>query len=399
MRAEYLFFYESVRLFDMNLKPEPAPPETKNPLRKINPANWRVVSLVLTVKFIILAYGLYAHQLLSNQKLDGAYWILGIWNRWDAESYMDIARYGYTAVGERRFNLVFFPLYPALTALVATVTGEEVYAAFLVSGAASVALGLGFYHLVRLDYSSKTALAAVWFMFIFPTAYFLHIPYTESLFLALVVGSFLCARQRRWLLAGVLGFFACTTRLNGLILCLAFVFEIRLDWRETRRFDPRWLWLGLVPLGFAAYLGLNYAVAGNAFVFLEYQRENWGKYVTFPWTSLVNKVTDVYNHTDPSPKMEGLQELIFVWIGFFSTIVGWRYLRDSYRAWMAANWLLFVSTSWILSVPRYTLTMFPLFILIALAARRRAANFFITVWSILFLALFIASFVQRRWAF
>ena len=41
------------------------------------------------------------------------------------------------------------------------------------------------------------------FLLIFPTAYFLHIGYTESLFLALVLGSFLAARTDRWWLAGL----------------------------------------------------------------------------------------------------------------------------------------------------------------------------------------------------
>jgi hypothetical protein len=66
---------------------------------------------------------------------------------------------------------------------------------------------------------------------------------------------------------------------------------------------------------------------------------------------------------------------------------------------MAANWLLFVSTSFILSVPRYTLVMFPLFILMALAARAWWAQILFTVWSVLYLALFASLFVRGWWAF
>jgi hypothetical protein len=98
--------------------------------------------------------------------------------------------------------------------------------------------------------------------------------------------------------------------------------------------------------------------------------------------------------------MTGVQEILFVLIGAAATIFGWKHLRNSYRVWMVANWLLFVSTSFVLSVPRYTLTMFPLFILMAMVARTwRYLNFGICLWSILYLGLFTIEFVRGDWAF
>ena len=78
-------------------------------------------------------------------------------------------------------------------------------------------------------------LRAAWFLLIFPTAYFLHIGYTESLFLALVLGSFLAARTDRWWLAGILGGLAALTRINGLVLIPALAAEAWLAWDE----DPQ----------------------------------------------------------------------------------------------------------------------------------------------------------------
>ena len=54
------------------------------------------------------------------------------------------------------------------------------------------------FRLVSLETSPAVGLRAVWFLLIFPTAYFLQIGYTESLFLAFVLGSFLAARTDRW---------------------------------------------------------------------------------------------------------------------------------------------------------------------------------------------------------
>ena len=359
----------------------------------------QVIAFVLLIKLLIFVFGLCSYQLLNEKPLTSSYWIFGVWNRWDAEHYLSIAQTGYGASGEKLYDIAFFPLYPALIRAFIFLTGNEVFSAFLVSGIASIGLGILFYRLVEIDWDDETAMSAVWFLFVFPTAYFLHIPYTESLFLALVVGSFLFARRGNWLLAGILGSLACATRINGLILCLALPLEMLVVWRETKRFDKRWLWLALIPLGFVAYLLLNYFVTGNWLAFLEVQREHWGKYLDFPWKSIWKQILYVRIQKNPISQMFGLLELLFIGIGFLSIVVGWRHLRGSYRVWMIANWLLFVSTSWLLSVPRYTLTMFPMFILFALAAKNRLAKAFITAWSILFLALFIISFVQGRWGF
>ncbi|MCA1625916.1 MAG: hypothetical protein LC768_06465 [Acidobacteria bacterium] len=363
--------------------------------------NINVIATVLIVKFLILIFAAQSYQIVNDKPLLGTNSFLEIWHRWDAVNYLKIAQTGYTAVGEDRFLIVFFPFYPALVALLGIVIRDNLISAFFITGIASVALGLAFRELVRLDYSEKTAQLAVLFLFIFPTSYFLHIPYTESLFLALTIGSFLAARKRIWLVAGVLGALACLTRINGLILIPALAFEIWEEYRETRRFNWKWLLLVLIPVGFGAYLALNYFVTGNPTMFLIHQREHWFRYFRVPWEGIWETYrTIIYNSKVADAHMHGVQEMLFVLIGLFSTIFGWRYLRNSYRVWMVANWLLFVSSSFVLSVPRYTLTLFPLFILMALTGRRNwVTNIFLIVWSILFLSLFITQFVRGWWAF
>jgi hypothetical protein len=67
---------------------------------------------------------------------------------------------------------------------------------------------------------------------------------------------------------------------------------------------------------------------------------------------------------------------------------------------MTCNWLLWTSTKFVLSVPRYTLVMFPAYFLFARSADSRPVlKAIITIWSLLFLALFAARFVQGFWAF
>lgn len=368
--------------------------------RKFKWLDLKVIATVLVTKFLILIFGAQAFRTVNDLPIDQTNSFLGIWNRWDAGHYLKIAESGYTAVGEDRFLIVFFPFYPLLVDLFAIVFRDYLISAFIVSGLASVALGLGFRELIKLDYSEKTAQIAVLFLFIFPTSYFLHIPYTESLFLALTLGCFLAARKKFWLAAGVLGALACLTRINGLVLIPALAFEIWSEYRETRKFNPNWLFLILIATGFGTYLALNYFLTGDPAMFLVHQREHWHRYFRVPWEGIWETYQRIYSPKPADSQMMGLQELLFVIIGVFATIGGWRHLRNSYRVWMGVNWLLFVSTSFVLSVPRYTLTLFPIFTLMALTARRNWwINVLFIVWSILFLSLFITQFVRGWWAF
>lgn len=372
----------------------------KNRIAKIDWLNLPVLGTIVLIKFLILIFAAQAFKTVNDLPLDAKNPVLSIWARWDAAHYLKIAETGYTAVGEDRFLIVFFPLYPAVVAVANLVFRDYLLSAFIVSGIASLALGLLFYQLVRLDYSTRTAGLAVFFLFIFPTSYFLHVPYTESLFLTLTVGCFLAARRRLWLAVGILGALACLTRINGLVLVPAIAFEVWIEYRETRVFDKKWLWLLLIPAGFGLYLLLNYLVAGDPMMFMTYQREHWYRYFRFPWEGIWETAKRINNPKPAEAMMTGVQELLFVGIGLFATVAGWRSLRGSYRVWMAANWLLFVSTSFVLSVPRYTITLFPLFILMARTARSHWwLNVLYIVCSLLLLALFSTQFVSGRWAF
>ncbi|CAN5717167.1 hypothetical protein BH20ACI4_BH20ACI4_15200 [soil metagenome] len=365
--------------------------------------NWldlTTIFTVLTIKTLILVFAFHSYQVISNNPMEDWQTYLKFWSRWDAESYLWIAEHGYTAVGEKRFLLVFFPLYPLLIKLVELVTGNYKLSAFIVSGIASIVIGLLFRLLIKLDFSEKTAQQAILFLFIFPTSYFLHIPYTESLFIALVIGCFWAARTEKWIVAGILGFLACLTRINGIILFPALLFEIWEQYNNTKKVNWVWLTVILIPLGCITYLLLNFGITGNAFMFLEYQRQNWGKYLRLPFDGLWGKFQTILTQNPENSNMVGFQELLFIAIGFFAIVLGWKYLRNSYKVWMVVNWLLFISTSFILSVPRYTLTMFPIFILMALVARQDwRLNVLFTFWSILYLGLFSSLFFWGHWAF
>jgi hypothetical protein len=376
--------------------------------KRQGPATWlpswldgQVVGLVLAVKALVLLFGAQAFVVWRDERLGSLYGWLTIWNRWDAPHYLDIARAGYVSEGVEARWIVFYPLYPWLVRAAAFVVGDELLAAFFISGVASVAAGLLLYRLALLDDEAAVARGAVFFLLVFPTAYFLHIGYTEGLFLALALGAFLAARGRVWWAAGLLACLAAMTRVNGLLLLPALAVEARAQYvAEGRRGRAEWLWLLLAGAGFGVYLLINWRVMGHPFAFLNMQGEYWYKSLTWPWVGLTETWSAIWGRAPSEAQMVGWQEFFFVWLGLGLTVWAWLRLRASYAVWMTCNWLLWTSTKFVLSVPRYTLVLFPAFILLArLRASRPVWGAAAAVWSLLMLALFAARFAQGFWAF
>ena len=355
---------------------------------------------------------------IAGQQLGpGLRGILQIWNYWDAPHYLDLAVLGYRAVdpgvqmidgyqrafpGDLPLYIVFFPLFPWLVAGVNTLLHEPLVSAFIVSTVASLFVAPLLYRLVRADEGHRVALLSAWFVLIFPTAYFLHIGYTESLFLALVLGSFLAARNDRWWLAGLLGGLAALTRVNGLVLIPALAADAWLAWDADpeHRIRAEWLAIGLVAVGFAGYLALNLVVYGDAFAFLQIQREHWYKELAPPWQGISGVIHFITDSREPIDALKyGWFELSFIVLGLVGTVVAALRFRPSWFVWMAGNWLLFTSTSFVLSVPRYSLTLFPLFAWFALLGRRPAVAVGLSVVSIGLLGYFVSEFAVGRWAF
>jgi len=376
-----------------------------------------IIGLTLAIKVGVLLLGVIAWQAVHGSHVD--FPGLSLWDRWDAPHYTDLIVYGYQTddpgtltnangyqqvyPGELELYIVFYPLFPWLGGIVNALIHAPVLSAFVVAGVASVVLGPLFYRLVKHDESPDVALRSAWFLLIFPTAYFLHIGYTEALFLALVIGSFLAARTGRWWLAGLVGGLAALTRINGLVLLLALPVEAATQWYMTppaeRRFRWEWLAIGLVGVGFGVYLALNYALYGTPFQFLLVQHDHWFKSLAWPWDA-INSALGWFGSDKPDDRlMYGFVELLFVAIGAVGTVVSAFRFRPSWFAWMLGNLVLFVSTSFLLSTPRYALTLFPIFVALALPPRRVWALVGVSAVSLAGFIYFASRFATGAWAF
>ena len=385
----------------------------------LEPTDRRLIGLTLAVKLGVLVVGALAYVAYSHASFHEPMDLLRIWNRWDAPHYLDLVVFGYRAVdagnlvgpngyrsvypGDLPLYIVFYPLFPWLATLVNFLLNDPLASAFVVTTLASIFVAPLLYRLVRHDEEPAVALRAAWFLLIFPTAYFLHIGYTEALFMALVLGSFLAARTERWWLAGLLGGLAALTRINGLVLIPALAAEALTQWLHRppgeRQLRVEWLALGLVGVGFGGYLALNQVVYGTPLEFLTIQREHWFKSLSWPWDGIGGVFGWLSNPKFENVVMLGWMELLFIAIGLVATLHAAFRFRLSWFAWMAGNWLLFVSTTFVVSVPRYALTLFPLYVSLALMSRGRVALALISVVSIGALIFFASRFANGVWAF
>ena len=339
------------------------------------------------------------------------------WDRWDAPHYTDIAVFGYMAddpgtlrapgyeqvfPGDLDLYIVFFPLFPWLVGLANAVIGAPVASAFVVSTLASLFVAPLLYRLVAVDLGPRVARVAALGLLVFPTAYFLHIGYTESLFLALAFGSLWLARTNRWWLAGAVGALAVLTRINGLVLAPALAVEAWLQWRADpeRRFRIEWVAIAGVVIGFGIYLAVNWAVYGDPLAFSTIQSDHWDKQLAWPWEGIGSLLGWFGADSADARFIYGGMELLFIGLGLAATLATARWLRPTWAAWMAGNGLMSVSTGFVLSVPRYSLVLFGMVVWGALVWERwRAVGWVFAAASAISMAYFAWRFASGQWAF
>ena len=320
----------------------------------------RLAGLAILVKALLVALTLVAYG-ASPDPLTA----LGReWNQWDATHYLYLATHGYSATGDARNLIAFFPLYPAVISAVAAIGLPARLAALLVSNVAGVVAAIVLYELARTDGREKAAFRAAAFFLVFPTAYFLMVGYTEALFCALAFGAVLQARRQRWAASGMLGGLAAAARLTGVALLPVIVIEMILARRVLRP-----VWHAIVPpllvlLGLATYLMTNALVLGNPLAFVAIQREHWSHSLAAPWVGLASAIHSISWRVPWEKLTVGGGEIAGGIIAYASTTLSWLRLRPSDAAYATVLTAMVTFLPFWLSIPRYLLSLYPLFLLV-----------------------------------
>jgi hypothetical protein len=366
--------------------------------------------------------------------------------RWDASWYLVIAHYGYRPELSpfTSSRAAFFPVYPIGLRAIAWLGAPPVLAGVLLSMLALALALYGIHRLTALELGQRLAIGrgsgdvarlAVLLTAFAPMAFFFSAVYSESVYLALSVGVFWCARQGRWMWVGVLGALAAATRSSGLVLALPalmlYLYGPRQD-REpdlaalSRSLRPRYrirrdlLWLLLLPAGLALYLGYLALAGGDALSPFHVQQV-WGRHFAGPylgaWDGIkagfdgLRQLVSLQRHPvyfaiaagDPFVTAgHNLLLLAFLAAAVVATVGVLRLLPLAYGAYVIAALALPLSypvrAQPLMSLPRFLVVLFPLAMWLAawLAVRPRAQRPALVA-SAALMALFATQFATWHW--
>lgn len=354
-----------------------------------------VLAWCATRAIVLLAAVAGAWSSVSQTGLQG---YANAWRQWDTYWFLSIVEQGYASpdAGAFVYNVAFFPGLPVIMGGARSVGLDPVLAGVAVSLAASLIAALGLARLV--EEAGGSGAIGVWAWLAAPTALFLAAAYTEALFAAFAIWSWVLARRGRWVTAGLLAGGAAAVRPNGIFLAvgLAVLFATR---PATRR---RWIdaWPLAVPvvvtLSYFAYLR---SITGSWTAWTDAQREHWGRELVAPWTALANTYEQVFTFLptgEPSSRM--VTELIAMGI----LVIGAALLLAK-RWWGEAAYALATAaslgTSTIYhSVPRTLAIVFPLWVLLgAWLSRHRGWFLAYLIACLPALVLVTMRFVQAQW--
>lgn len=331
----------------------------------------------------------------QEQKWD----LISLHARWDSDWYLDIAKNGYSLEYNQwgLYNVVFFPLYPFLVKITSFFAdGNLMLSGWVLS---VIFLLLAFFYLFKLVkefHPEINPYLPIIFLLIFPTAFFLNAIYAESLFLFLSLAVFYHGLKKNFILAGIFGFFASLTRITGILLFIPLIweylknynFKLKTDFSLKSVFNLKILPIFLVPLGTFSFFLYHYFKFGNFFLFFEIQK-NWGRAFV-----LQKEHFDLFNN----PAIVNFSlDVFFAIFAILTALFVFKKIRPSYGLYMLATIAVALSTGTLMSIGRYILVLFPIFILGASIKNQYLKQIWVLI-SILLLAMNITLFVNNYWA-
>lgn len=355
-----------------------------------------------------------------------AHYLLQPWRNWDGHWYAIAVLRGY------RYHeavTAFFPLYPML--LYAgnwLLDGRIELAGVLISNTALLGALYLLYQLIATDYPRPVVRRTLLYLALFPTAYYFSAVYSESLFLLLAVGCLLAARRDHWWLAGICGFFAALTRSHGILLALplAIMFIQQQGWHPLRwKRNP--MFIALVPMGLLSYFAYLSRLWQDPLITLQAQK-GWDRYTANPiqalqagwdaangcavrdWNAGVN-----FCWAEQTPTIDTMRSFLWRWalaesnvIELVATIfmitvaiIAFRYLPLAYSTYLAAGIILPLwspsAVHPLMSMHRFALALFPLFLMLALIGKWRPFNVAWMIISTILLAFLTIQFASWLW--
>jgi hypothetical protein len=369
---------------------------------------WSRAAIWAAVVFAYLAFEPNRHPRASRWDIpeltrESGY-VIDVWARWDSVWFLRLAHDGYG--GTEQAAAAFYPLYPLLTGVLGRVLfGHYLLAGVLISLAAALGAFVLLYQLAEPRLGPAGARRTVLYLAVFPFALFLQAVYSESLFLLLVLASFLLAERGSFLGAGVAAGLAWLTRPVGIALLPALAL---IAWRAPNRggallrllaapavfaLYPLWLWWRFGdPFEFRdaeKYWGRELSSLGPLGGLWDGLRAGWAGVRQLASGSHTERFWSAVQDTDPMRvAIINLENLVFLALFAALTVIAWRRFGAPYGLYATLSLLIPLSVPgerWPLnSMPRFGLALFPIFLALAtLGERPRVHTAIVTISAVL----------------
>lgn len=366
----------------------------------------------IATRFLVW-YIAYCGTLLFGIKSGALFWhafpanlLIDIWGRWDSNFYLSVSQYWYPYYINGAPNTSFLPLYPIIIKFIHQITGNYLTAGIITSNTAFLIALFYLYKLTETISGQSTAQKSVFYLCIFPTTYFTMAVYGEALFILTAVAAFYHARQKQWLIAGIWGAAAGATRIFGLILFAALIFEYLSQKNfQLKNISVDLIGLLIMPLGFLAYILIMYKTTGDISQFLS-AHKGAGRILAYPWVTFYKSIYKVFtsNFALGRCDIHNILDIILISLFLLTSLITINRLPFSLTIFGVGS-ILFALSSYspimpLYSVSRFMINLPALFISLSIVGEQNNyIDKLIIVFFLLNLALFSIAFATWRWAF
>lgn len=309
----------------------------------------------------------------DNERVD--YGSLGtVLHGWDSNWYLKIAKEGYTRIdltGGILTTYVFFPVYPFTIKILGLVTGD-VLAGVIISNICFLLSGIMLYFLVALRKNKNLALLSAVYLFVFPMNYVFSAIQSESIFLLLLLLSFYFLEKKKFLYAGVAGFFLSLTKYVGFTIFLPVAyFCFKYLWGRGNAGKLKTVFYTILPItGVLLFALFLYKLTGNPFAIVNAEK-GWQKSFDLNIFKPFSLLGDSIQNFSLVRLNFGLGLLIA-----FMALMGATGFGLPYMLIVIVYFLVYLSTTSLFwhtfSLPRYFIVLFPAYAYLASLSKSKS---------------------------
>jgi len=348
-----------------------------------------LIGLIANNRFNLKSDNAYSWIPVQKYEQHQSWNIVNIHSRWDSNWYLDIEKNGYyRKTDDTLSNIVFFPLYPLLIKGVSLVLNNPAFSAWLISSVFLILSCSLLYKFVQKFHKDSDPMLAVVLLLLFPTAFFLNAVYTESLFLFLSLAAFYLAFDKKYFWAGAIGFFASLTRITGILLFLPLIIDLLAKEGFNKNSLKNSLLLFLIPLGTACFFAYHWIYFGDPFLFFKVENA-WGRSFAINW--------DHFIFSSSASFANFLLDTSYLLFGLAITAYLCKLKKFAYAVYTISTIAIAISTGTLMSIGRYILILFPIYI-IGASMKNEFAKYSWIIISVMLMALNTFLFVNWYWA-